>query len=149
MSELAEFTGFVETATAIDTTIAGQIEAIEQMFGAAASATLIGAQGDALVDTGLLAGSGHIDVVQNGEETYIYVTFGDGSATSTTYSYPSSFATSQYNDGGMEAEGYAWFVELGHMSRGGTYVAPHPYLGPNFDSNANNLMSDFKGVYTG
>jgi hypothetical protein len=35
---------------------------------------------------------------------------------------------------GMEDGGYAWFVELGHMTRdGATMVPPNPYLGPAFD----------------
>lgn len=147
MSDLDEFTGFSDVAGALDATIAEQTDAIKQIFGAAAGATFTGSQADVAVASGELRGSGVINSVDNGDNFYIDVTYGDGSATATTYNYPDSFSTTQFSTGGLPGDGYAWFVELGHLTRGGTLVAPQPYLGPNFDLNANNLMSDLNKVY--
>jgi hypothetical protein len=69
----------------------------------------------------------------NGETQYD-VTYGENGQ-----SYGSKY--------GMEDGGYAWFVELGHMTRdGATMVPPNPYLGPAFDKEVQNLQGKLEGL---
>lgn len=108
----------------------------------AANNTYAGSQADVPIgETGDLAGSGSMALVDNGPGAFhVDVSYGDGQTTGTVYSYPEGDATTQYTAGGMEADGYTWFTELGHLSVAGNPVPPRPYLGPNFDVNADGLL---------
>ncbi len=124
------------------------VSAITEEYIAAAEATERGASADAPVgETGDLAGSGQVGtLVSEGNSFYIDVSFGDGEATPHGYSYPEGDATTEYPAGGMEADGYTWFVELGHLSRAGNPVPAQPFLGPNFDGQVQELLPRLEAI---
>ena len=108
----------------------------------AADQTYQGSQADVPVgETGDLQTSGQVgNLIENGPgEFSIDVSYGDGSSTG-TYDYAEGAATTQYSAGAMAADGYSWFVELGHMSVAGNPVPAQPFLGPNFDINVDGLL---------
>lgn len=109
----------------------------------AANNTLTGSQADAPQGaTGdLRAGGGFGETELAGPgQFHVDITYENGTQTAHTYSYSPGDATTKYADGNLDADGYVWFVELGHMSRAGNPVPPQPFLGPNFDMNAEGLL---------
>lgn len=85
--------------------------------------------------TGDLKSSGTVgDMIDNGPGDFsIEVSFGDGNSGPITYDYPISAATTQYPADSLEADGYAWFQELGWTSVAGNHIPAVGYLGSNFD----------------
>jgi HK97 gp10 family phage protein len=81
------------------------------------------------VDTGDLKASGHMIV----GELLAAVVYGDGSQTDKIYDY-----------GDYQADGYAWFQELGT-----TKMAAQPFLYPAFEDNAYKLLEDIHGILAG
>jgi|SRR5579859_7326926 len=103
---------------------------IKGELSTSAQTTLSNSQSMVPVLSGDLQASGHIE--DNGVD--IDVVYGDGSSAG-TYSYPDNGL-----NGDMQADGYAWFVELGHLSRAGNPVAPQPFLGPAFEEESQALV---------
>ena len=104
---------------------------ILQKMQAAADKTLEASQAEVPVDTSALKDSGRVEpsVVGNREEIIFDVTYGDGSSTSKTYNYNTSFS------GAVEGDGYSWFVELGTVK-----MSAQPYLGPAFEEQSQILL---------
>lgn len=113
---------------------------VKGMYGEAANQTLSDSQPNVPVDTGDLVGSGHIEMEDNGTSFTVSVVYGDGSATPKTYSY--SYSTSKYADGGVEADGYSLFQELGTQ-----FLNAQTYLGPAFDTNADALYAALQSAF--
>ena len=112
----------------------------------AATETFQASQIDVPVDTGDLRDSGDTDLTESSSGFEIDITYGSEKPTDKDYSYPEGAATTDYPAGAMEADSYAWMVELGHMSRAGNPVPAQPYLGPNFDSGVNDLLDNLEGL---
>lgn len=98
---------------------------IKRKLQASADRVLAVSQVEVPVDKGDLKDSGHVepDVVSLNEMSF-NVVYGDGSSTSTIYTYDD-----------MDANGYAWFVELGTVK-----MAAQPYLGPAFEEESQKLV---------
>lgn len=98
---------------------------IQQILQASADRVLKAAQGTVATDTYALHDSGHVQPSVEDADTIAFdVIFGDGSATPVIYDY-----------GDDQADGYAWFVELGTV-----HMAPRPYLGPAFEEESQKLV---------
>lgn len=110
---------------------------ILQKMQAAADKTFEASQAEVPVDTSALKDSGRVEpsVVGNREEIIFDVTYGDGSSTPKTYNYDTSFS------GAVEADGYAWFQELGTVK-----MPAQPYLGPPFEENSQILLGDLGSI---
>lgn len=106
-------------------------DAIKELMGEAASKVYMASQASVPVDKGDLQSSAYIDIVDGPTEFHVDVTYGDGNGYGSKY--------------GIE-DGYAWFVELGHLSRAGNLVPPQPYLSPAFDMEAQNLQSALQSL---
>ena len=114
----------------------------------AATETFEGSQRDVPVgETGDLKDLAELgDVVESSSGFEIEITYGSEKPTDKDYSYSEGAATTNYPAGDMEADSYAWMVELGHLSRAGNPVAAQPYLGPNFDSGVDDLLDALEGL---
>lgn len=120
----------------------GEVTAIVKgEFLGAVNGTFSDSQTDVPVDKGDLKGSGKVVLNDHGNTWEYDVSYGDGSETSTTYMYDT-------NEGPVEARGYSWFTELGHMSRAGNPVPAQPYLGNNFYTRAEKLMVTLAGMFS-
>lgn len=146
-----EVDGRDQVLTALNQLSEGMKNRILMKLQASADRVLQVSQGDVPVDTEDLKASGHVEPSVNveadgsGAQFGFDVVYGDGSSTSTIYDYPGG------NQGmkDVQADGYAWFTELGHLDRAGNPVRPQPYLGPAFDDECQNLLSSLGIVLDG
>jgi hypothetical protein len=111
----------------LDNIIGNNFTDIDSAFNNAAQSTYDMSQADVPVESGTLKDSGR---VTNPSRLVYEVTYGDGNG---------------YSKYGLE-DGYAWFVELGHLTRSGSSVPPQPYLLANFNQNALGLMNLLTGL---
>lgn len=105
----------------------------------AADATLAGADANVPVDKGKLKESGHVAPGVEGDREHItfdVVYGGNGEATAKTYGYPPNGI-----NGDMQADGYAWFVELGTVKAGA-----QPFLGPAFEEQSQILLDSLGDI---
>ncbi len=117
---------------------------MKSQYSDAARGTYDESQSNVPVDTGDLKGSASITVNDQGNKWYYEVNYGDvtgGSDTSKSYTY-------SVPEGSAVARGYAWFTELGHVSRAGNPVPATPYLGPAFYSHAEKLLATLAQMFS-
>lgn len=138
-----QFTGYADVLKKLAGLTDGVTKTIKDMYAEAAGGTYDDSQAAVPVDTGNLRDSASITIEDKGHKWSYEVNYGDvtgGSSTPKKYSYTTT-------TGPVRADGYAWFVELGHLSRAGNPVPAQPYLGPAFYTRAEKLIGDLKAMF--